>query len=322
MDEKKVYTKAGDGGYTKTLKNVRISKSDALIELIGSLEEAYAAAVAVKVSTECSEAAVVCDKIKAAISEIQGAGTFITADSVTSLERLCDETASAVLDEPTNRASAEMYKAYTLLRRAERAAVKVGQFGRFNKYVLAYMNRLCSFALAVCQKLESEDTRQAVHIPEKKEITINTEVVKMAVPAQSDKVLTLTLAKEIAMAIEHMASERGKAIVVAILDEGTNPILIHAMDGSFIASVDIALNKAYTAASLKMPTHEALELSKEGGALYGLTNGGRILMLGGGYPLMLDGVLCGGLAVSGSTAEEDTEFAAFGAKYFEVKMGK
>ena len=326
MDAKKLYTKSGDGGYTKTLKNVRISKADAVIEFIGSLEEAYAEAVNVKVHSGDTDAAGLAAKINIIRREALGEGVFITAESIAALEAAIDETGVSDVSEfePGNELSAGMLKVYAVLRRAERAAVKAGQFGRYSKNVLAYMNRICTYAAAVAKKLDSDGAApvKTAKLTAAEKITVDTDVVKMKLPSEAKKVLTLSLAKEIALAIEHLAAGRGKNIVVAILDEGTNPILVHAMDNSFIASVQIALDKAYTAASLKMPTHEALELSKEGGALWGLTNGGRILMLGGGYPLMLGDRLCGGIAVSGSTAEEDTEFAAFGAKYFEMKFSE
>ncbi len=324
---KKAYTRAGDGGYTKTLKNVRISKADAVIELLGTLEEAYAEAISVQLSSGSACAGVIAEKIMTAKSEIEGGGVAVTPDSVAALEKAADELAGEItFEKPTNTASAAMYKTYTLLRRAERMTVKAGQFGRFGRNMLAYMNRLCSYALAAAQALEAEDGSSALQKPKTKsapkEITVNKDDVKMTPASDTQKAVNLSLAKEIAMAVENMAADRGKNVVIAVLDEGANPVLIHAMDNSYIASVDIALNKAYTAVSLKMPTHEALELSEEGGPLHGLTNGGRILLLGGGFPLIKDGKVCGGIAVSGSTATEDTEFAEFGAKYFEVKYSR
>lgn len=106
---------------------------------------------------------------------------------------------------------------------------------------------------------------------------------------------------------------------MAIRDAGANLVLLHAMDDSFIASVQVAQDKAYTAMALKMPTHKALSESR-GGALDGLTNGNGIMLLGGGYPLTAEGKMYGGVGVSGGTKEQDTVLAAVAAEYFRIRF--
>ena len=66
--------------------------------------------------------------------------------------------------------------------------------------------------------------------------------------------ITLNTAKLLAEAVEKEAARVGVKAVIAITNSGANPILIHATDDSFIASYDVALQKAYTSVSLKMPT--------------------------------------------------------------------
>lgn len=127
--------------------------------------------------------------------------------------------------------------------------------------------------------------------------------------------LTLTLAKEIAYAVESAAENMGLAAVISVYNDGANPVLLHAMDNSYIASARVAEDKAYTAVALKMPTHVALKESR-GGAFDGLTNGNGILLLGGGYPLEKDGKIFGAVGVSGGTKEQDTALAKLGADYF------
>ena len=101
---------------------------------------------------------------------------------------------------------------------------------------------------------------------------------------ESPEKMTIAMAKELAEAVEKAATILGVKVVVAIRDEGANLVLLHAMDDSYIASVQASQDKAYTAVALKMPTHIALDESR-GGSLDGLTNGNGILLLGGGYPL-------------------------------------
>ena len=131
--------------------------------------------------------------------------------------------------------------------------------------------------------------------------------------------LTLDAAKEIARAAEIASDILGVKTVTAIRDEGANLVLLHAMDNSYIASVQVAQDKAYTAAALKMPTHKALEESR-GGALDGLTNGNGIMLLGGGFPLKIKDKIYGGVGVSGGTKEQDTLIAAVAAAIFEIRF--
>ena len=118
---------------------------------------------------------------------------------------------------------------------------------------------------------------------------------------------------------EKAATILGVKVVVAIRDEGANLVLLHAMDDSYIASVQASQDKAYTAVALKMPTHIALDESR-GGSLDGLTNGNGILLLGGGYPLRTDQKIYGGIGVSGGTKEQDTTLAMVADAYFKARF--
>jgi uncharacterized protein GlcG (DUF336 family) len=132
--------------------------------------------------------------------------------------------------------------------------------------------------------------------------------------------ITLDMALALAEAVRKKASEIGVKAVVAIADRGANPVLVQCMDDSYIASYDIALNKAYTSVALKMPTWKLSELAKPGSSLYGIqhTNGGKIVIFGGGEPLCnRKGDIIGALGVSGGSESEDTALAAYGKEIFE-----
>lgn len=134
--------------------------------------------------------------------------------------------------------------------------------------------------------------------------------------------MTLELSKYVIEAVENKAKEIGIAVVVAIANEGARPIAIHTMDDAYIASYDIALNKAYTAVALKMATHQLKTLSAPGESLYGIqhTNQGQIIIFGGGEPLCYQDQVIGGLGVSGGTEIQDTELAIYGKKVFEEAL--
>lgn len=134
--------------------------------------------------------------------------------------------------------------------------------------------------------------------------------------------MTLSLAEKISKRVEQKAAEIGVNAVVAVADSGAATVLMHAMDNSFIASRDIALNKAYTVVALKMSTAKLKALSQPGKELYGIqfTNGGRIVIFGGGDPLEANGRIIGGIGVSGGTEAEDTFLSDFGRKVFEEEI--
>lgn len=131
--------------------------------------------------------------------------------------------------------------------------------------------------------------------------------------------MTLDLAQRISSAVREKAKEIGVNAVVAVSDAAARPVLVECMDDAFIASYDIALGKAYTVSALKMSTAELKKLSAPGGELYGIqhTNGGKIVIFGGGDPLKIGNKIIGGLGVSGGSEEQDTFLSAYGRDYFE-----
>ena len=131
--------------------------------------------------------------------------------------------------------------------------------------------------------------------------------------------ISLSDARFLASKVEEKAREMGVNAVVAISDDGGNLKLCECMDNSYLASRDIAINKAYTVVALKMSTAKLAGLARPEGPLYGIqhTNGGRIVIFGGGDTLELRGKILGGLGVSGGSAEQDTALSAYGKKVFE-----
>lgn len=141
---------------------------------------------------------------------------------------------------------------------------------------------------------------------------------------KADKsVMTLSLAEKIANAVLAEAKRIGVKAVVCISDAGGHPRLVKSMDDAYIASYDVAVNKAFTVVALKMATIDLKPLAQPGESLYGIqfTNGGKIVIFGGGDPLCNeDGKIIGGLGVSGGSEEQDTALSAFGKAYFERQL--
>lgn len=143
-------------------------------------------------------------------------------------------------------------------------------------------------------------------------------VVKEVIP----KRMTLKLATDLMNQIEQKAEEMGLAAVIAISNEAARPVAVHCMDDSYIASYDVAFNKAYTVVALKMSTMELKALSQPGASLYGIqfTNDGKIVIFGGGVPLIYNGRIIGGLGVSGGSEEQDTQLAEYGNSILKEVM--
>ncbi|AXF55937.1 GlcG/HbpS family heme-binding protein [Salicibibacter kimchii] len=131
--------------------------------------------------------------------------------------------------------------------------------------------------------------------------------------------LNLEMAKKVIQGAETEASRLGVQMVISIFDEGGNLIATHRMDDAWLASIDIAQNKAWTSVALKMPTSNLEEEAVPEGSLYGLntTNQGRIVVFGGGIPLEKDGRVLGAIGVSGSTVSDDVQVAEAGVQAFK-----
>ena len=132
--------------------------------------------------------------------------------------------------------------------------------------------------------------------------------------------ISLSVARTLSEEVRQKAAQMGVNAVVAISNKAGHPVLVECMDDSYIASYDVAVNKAFTVVSLKMSTSALKPLSQPGGSLYGIqfTNQGKIVVFGGGEPLCnSNGDIIGGLGVSGGTEDQDTALAEYGKQLFE-----
>ncbi len=108
----------------------------------------------------------------------------------------------------------------------------------------------------------------------------------------------------------------GLRVNAAVVDRGGLLVAFLRMPGAPLHSMDIAIDKAYTAAGFGMPTgmwHEALKAHSEA-VQQGVPLRPRFTAFGGGLPIIVDGQLIGGIGVSGALEDEDTECAQAGLK--------
>ena len=125
--------------------------------------------------------------------------------------------------------------------------------------------------------------------------------------------LELEQAKAVASAAVAVAARNGWSVVVAVLDDGGHLICLERMDGTQVASVQVAQDKGRTAVLFKRPT-KALEDAVGGGRLVVMTLPGAT-PIEGGVPLLYRGELVGAIGVSGVQSFEDGIVAQAGADY-------
>lgn len=153
------------------------------------------------------------------------------------------------------------------------------------------------------------------------EKTLEAIVQSVAKQVSANADMTLDVALKLSQKVKAKAKELGVNAVVAVSNKAARPVLVECMDDSYIASYDVAFNKAYTVVALKMSTMDLKKLSQPGGSLYGIqfTNDGKIVIFGGGEPLYNKaGQLIGGLGVSGGTEEQDDALAKYGKEIFNT----
>jgi len=126
--------------------------------------------------------------------------------------------------------------------------------------------------------------------------------------------VTLRQAQAMIAAAEKKAAEIKKPMNIAVVDAGGNLLAFARMENSILVSIGISIDKAWTAAAVKVPTHGLTDLSQPGKSLFGIhsTNQGRVVIFGGGYPIKVGEKVVGGLGVSGGSVEQDMQVAEAG----------
>lgn len=135
--------------------------------------------------------------------------------------------------------------------------------------------------------------------------------------------IPLCIADLLIKAAEARSRSIGVPMVIAVTDQSGILQRYSRMDGAIQVSVEIAQDKAYTAALLRLPTHVFAPLVQPGGEFYGLqnTHNGRFVFFGGGMPLNLNGQLVAALGVSGGSAAQDMEVAGAAVQAWEAISG-
>jgi ATP:cob(I)alamin adenosyltransferase len=319
-----ITTKTGDDGYTNLLNGKRVHKFDLRVELLGNMDELSSYLGLVKSEINDSRFKEELEAIQKNISNIMAQIAYgssekykLSKEELNNMENLILDYESMYISDNEfiipgkSRISALMDICRTLGRRVERNLLSVNRFYPVDEVSRTYLNRMSDYFYAGARYIDfkEEVTRQV------KEYLNKEEKLAMSKPSPDNVSMTLKLAKKLLEAIEREALNLGLPVVIAVSNEWGNTIAVYFMDGALPGSYNIAVDKAYTSAVLRMSTAELGKLSQNGQPLYGInnTNNNRIVVFGGGVPLKLNGALIGGLGISGGSAEQDSELANFGA---------
>ena len=130
--------------------------------------------------------------------------------------------------------------------------------------------------------------------------------------------VTLADARRVIAAAEKKAQEIGQPMNIAVVDSGGNLVAHVRMDKAWIGSIDISMNKAWTARAFDVATKDLAGHSQSGGQFFGIhvSNHGRVMIFAGGVPLKKGNEVVGGLGVSGGDGKQDQAVAEAGAAAF------
>lgn len=336
-----VYTRKGDSGDTGLYGGSRVSKTDIKVDTYGNIDEASSFIGIARALIEDEE-------IKKTLYKIQEKfiiiGGYLSSDrngilklkekisdaDVEELEKNIDYFSKDLLPLSNfiipgeNIQSSSLHVARTVVRRSERKIVHLRDRREISKEILKYINRTSDLLFILARVTEgkeaisyiSNDIMKRIENLESKNNLISRTPKREERDIESNNMLTLEEAKKIIIAGEKKAVEMGKDFVFAIVNSEGNLILEEKMDRAILASIEIALKKAYTSAALKLDTSILTNLVNPGGSLYGLHTDSRYIVFGGGVVLKKDGKIVGALGVSGGTVEEDMTIASACVEFF------
>jgi uncharacterized protein GlcG (DUF336 family) len=123
--------------------------------------------------------------------------------------------------------------------------------------------------------------------------------------------LDLADARRIIAAGERKVIAMGVPYNIAVTDAGGGLIAHVRMDGAWLGSVDIAINKAWTARAFDATTDDLAHMTQSGQQGFGLntTNDSKVVIFGGGIPVKRDGAVIGAVGASGGSVKQDVEVA-------------
>jgi ATP:cob(I)alamin adenosyltransferase len=321
-----IYTRGGDAGQTSLLGGVRVDKDDPRVDAYGTLDEATCALGLARSTTHY-------DDLCRLVIELQGElipvmseiavrpGTEIKkftlpqveSGQVQRLEGLIDRYNSEWIQTGQfvrpggSQASAAFDMARAVVRRAERRLISLGRVEPVNPDLIKYINRL-SDLLYVLARIDEQRTI----IDSVQSALAGPTGASARLSSQGEALMALKLADcdRIIAAGMRCAEQIGVPMVLCAVDANGDVLETRRMDDALIVSISLAAHKAYTAAVVRLPTHELAVASQPGQPLFGIDSSlPQVTLVGGGLPVKQDGKVVGAVGVSGGSVEQDITVA-------------
>ncbi len=315
-----IYTRFGDAGQTSLLGRVLVNKDDPRVQVYGTFDEATSALGMARATTRHDD---ICRNILFLQGELIGLmaelatppgvnskQVALSSDQVANLECTIDSYEAEFI--ATNQfvrpggslASAAIDLARTIVRRGERLLVELNRAEPVNPNLLRYVNRLSDLLYMMARIDEQREIKRII------EKTLRETSKEQTMSHTEHAGLTLSRCDRLIEAGMRRAAAIGVPMVVAVADDAGNLCEMRRMDGALVVSITLAPQKAATAATVRMATHELARHAQPGAQFFGIdASMPGLTIVGGGFPLVENGVVIGGVGASGGSAEQDIDVA-------------
>ncbi|HCL6753236.1 two-domain cob(I)yrinic acid a,c-diamide adenosyltransferase PduO [Citrobacter freundii] len=320
-----IYTRTGDAGTTALFTGQRVSKTHPRVEAYGTLDELNAALSLCVCVAKNPQHRQLLENIQLQLfwfsaelasesEEPTPEQRYISSEEIAALEGAIDIAMGRVsplrsfILPGRSEAASRLHFARTLARRAERRLVELSTEISVRHVLMRYINRLsdCLYALA---RAEDHDAHQNEIIQKVAERYL----AAVQPPATKEPTMSLSFQElhQLTRAAVTRAEELQVPVVISIVDANGTQTVAWRMPDALLVSSELAPKKAWTAVAMKTATHELTSAVQPGAALYGLESHmqGKVVTFGGGYALWREGLLLGGLGISGGSVEQDMDIA-------------
>lgn len=320
-----IYTRTGDAGTTALFTGQRVSKTHPRVEAYGTLDELNAALSLCICAAKSPQHRQLLENIQLQLfwfsaelaSESEQPNPeqrYISSEEIAALETAIDTAMGRVTPLRSfilpgrSEAASRLHFARTLARRAERRLVELSADIAVRHVLMRYINRLsdCLYALARAEDHDAHQNDIIQKVAERYLVAIRTSAIKE--PTMS---LSFQELHQLTRAAVTRAEELQVPVVISIVDANGTQTVTWRMPDALLVSSELAPKKAWTAVAMKTATHELTSAVQPGAALYGLESHmqGKVVTFGGGYALWREGLLLGGLGISGGSVEQDMDIA-------------
>lgn len=320
-----IYTRTGDAGTTALFTGQRVSKTHPRVEAYGTLDELNAALSLCVCASKSPQHRQLLENIQLQLfwfsaelaSESEQPNPeqrYISSEEIAALEAAIDNAMGRVpplhsfILPGRSEAASRLHFARTLARRAERRLVELSADIAVRHILMRYINRLsdCLYALARAEDHDAHQNDIIQKVAERYLSAIRTSAIK-----EQSMSLSFQELHQLTRAAVTRAEELQVPVVISIVDANGTQTVTWRMPDALLVSSELAPKKAWTAVAMKTATHELTSAVQPGAALYGLESHmqGKVVTFGGGFALWREGLLLGGLGISGGSVEQDMDIA-------------